>query len=356
MILAGVHHWDSNSLDSVLPRCLMPVALSPLAGYVVDWFGTGGIDEITICANSASRVVRAVLRDGRAFDAAFDYYEDITPRGPAGCLRDVAVESEAETLIVADGSHVPPFDLSALISAHRSSQAAMSVVLSSYDPATGANDGRLRPVGVYAIEARALRDIPASGYCDVKEGLIPALRAANEAVLPYVVHEPDYRVSDLAGYLSTQEYILTRITRGDWVAPDFVRIGDAFVHRSADVASDCRLLGPCLIGPGTRVDRGAIIVGPSVIGSRCRIESKAVVSRSSLWDNTTVFADAHVDGAVLAFGTRVRPRGRVCHTIAVSSEAHWVPRPQTGIWRQRDELGGAAHVTPPATPHVAASR
>jgi len=277
-----------------------------------------------------------VLGGGDSFGASLEYYEDITPRGPAGCLRDVVAESGAQTQVVADGSHIPPFDLNALLAVHRSSNAAMTVVLTSYDPASGLNDGRLRPVGVYVVEARALQEIPPTGYRDIKEGLIPALREAGEPVLPYVVHDPDYRLSDLAGHLATQEYILGRVRRGDLIAADYTRIGDAFVHVRARVDERARLLGSCLIGPHARVEGDAIVIGPTVIGSHCRIESGAVVSRSSLWDSSTVFADAQVDGAVLAYGVRVRPHGRVCHTVVLPPEDYWVPRPQRAVWRRGD--------------------
>src|SRR5512136_164453 len=88
VVLAGVHQWEQNVFEQVLPRTLLPVANSPLISYPLRWLRRGGIDRMTICANSSSHLIQGYLSDEEVLGITPDYYEDIAPRGPAGCLRD----------------------------------------------------------------------------------------------------------------------------------------------------------------------------------------------------------------------------------------------------------------------------
>ena len=55
------------------------------------------------------------MADGTSLSMQLDYLEDATPRGPAGCASDAAMNHTAETFIVVDGTVIPDFDLSLLL-------------------------------------------------------------------------------------------------------------------------------------------------------------------------------------------------------------------------------------------------
>ena len=91
IVLAGVHRWGESEFERLLPRPLLPVAESPLICYALRWLRDGGVRAATICANSESRFVRHCLKDGSEYGLDIRYFEDLTPRGPAGCVRDAGL-------------------------------------------------------------------------------------------------------------------------------------------------------------------------------------------------------------------------------------------------------------------------
>ncbi len=316
VVLAGVHSWGCSDLERVLPRPLLPVAGSPLIGHALAWLRQGGVSSVGVCANSDTPPLRCWLGAGKLLGLNVDYYEDVMPRGPAGCVRDAMLYDTAEHFLVVDGTIVPRLDLRALVESHMNSGAALTVVA---EPVRGMRNGstRLNPIGVYLCSRRVLQYIPERGYQDIKETLIPKLCAAGERVSTCVV-EPGQapRVNSLASYLAVSKWELTRRIKSDPCPADYVARGQAWIHRSARVSPGARLVGPILVEAGAVVEAGAIIVGPTAIGSDCRVAGGAVVSRSALWSSCLVSANAHVDHCVLVngavVGSGLSARGRVC--------------------------------------------
>ena len=89
-------------------------------------------------------------------------------------MRDAASVDEASTFVVADGSTIPTVDLKELVLNHQASGAAATVVVHSESRGSG-NPGLQVPAGIYIFERRALDAVPARGFFDIKEHLIPRL-------------------------------------------------------------------------------------------------------------------------------------------------------------------------------------
>ncbi len=316
VVLAGVHSWGCCDLERVIPRPLLPVAGHPLIGHSLAWLRQGGVTSVGVCANSDTPPLRCWLGTGKSFGLSVDYYEDVMPRGPAGCVRDAMLYDSAEHFLVVDGTVVPRLDLRALVESHLNSGAALTVVV---EPVRGMRNGasRLNPVGVYLGARRVLQHIPDHGYQDIKETLIPKLCAVGERVATCVV-EPGQapRVNSLASYLAVSKWELMRRIKSERCPADYAVRGQAWIHRSARVSPQAKLVGPILVEAEAIVDAGAILVGPTTLGPGCRVAGGAVVSRSALWQASVAGANAHVDHCVLVdgavVGSGLSVRGRVC--------------------------------------------
>lgn len=317
-VLAGVHAWDEQSLDVILPRCLLPVALSPVICYVLRWLSDGGVTDATICANSASRCARQCLADGAHLGMKLDYYEDWMPRGPAGCVRDAGVHTDADLFIVAESSVIPLFPLAELLRRHLDSGATLTVVLTKDRRPKPPGNGNLRPAGLYIFDRRALEHVPEVSYQDIKEVLLPKLRREDEPVVPYVTDQPVPRVSGFESYLAVNEYMVDQLCRGEQALPGYRRIGESLVHSSGRVGPGVNLIGPSLIGPETQIEPGATVVGPAAIGAGCRVDSQALVSRSVIWDGCRISTASAVYRSVLPSRTVLADGGRVNHTLLTS--------------------------------------
>jgi NDP-sugar pyrophosphorylase family protein len=306
VVLAGAYPKGGSSFDRLRPRCLMPVAQSPLVAYALRWLSDGGIRKVTLCANSSAPSLRDFLRDEPDLPPDVNVYEDWMPRGTAGCVRDVGLDPEVHTLVVLDATTIPCLDLPDLLAAHQASEAAVTVV--AYSDVGPACSGRaLNPCGIYVFDRRTLEFVGARGFQDIKETLIPKLHAAGEHVGVHVVPRACPPVLNVETYLAANRWMVTRAVGEDRVPRGYCSHDGALVHVSARVAADARLLGPVMLGPDVVVEEGATIVGPTAIGRGSRIGRGAVVSRTVAWNDCWFGPDSFVDRCLLPDQAAVTP-------------------------------------------------
>lgn len=295
IVLAGTFHWGGSSFDRLLPRPLVPVAQTPLICYALRWLRDAGVARATVCANSAARSVRTCLGDGSSLGMRLDYLEDWTPRGAAGCARDAALRTEAETFIIADGTAVPAVDLGALLETHHSSHAALTVAV--HDDGIGE---RLTPAGIYVFDRRALCVVSERGFQDIKEGLIPRLHQSGERVVTHAAFGACPRVLDAETYLAVNHWTIERVADRPGFLDGYFAIDESLAHPTARIEDGARIVGPVLLGPAVVVRAGATVIGPTALGARTTVDAGALVSRSVTWGDCAVGEQALVDRCLLA--------------------------------------------------------
>lgn len=314
IVLAGVHAWGDCPLENAVCRPLLPVASRPLITHALTWIRKSGINGATVCGNSDTGALRQRLGNGKSLGIALEYFEDVMPRGPAGCVRDAAATSTADLFVVVDGTIVPRVDLEAVIAHHLRADAVVTLVAAEVD-------GCCEPLGIYVFARCVLDRISPTGYQDIKEALIPALYARGERVVTHVVRGPQaVRVTDAASYLGVNIWATEQVFRSDELPAEGRRNGDACVHPSAHVDPRARFVGPVLVGPNSMIGADALIVGPCTIGAGTRVGAEAVVSRSAVWDRCTVGDGAIVDHCVLADGARLEPGMIVRETVCLPQQ------------------------------------
>jgi NDP-sugar pyrophosphorylase family protein len=306
IVLAGSFPWSDLPLDRLLPRPLVPVAHQPLIAYTLRWLRQGRVPEVVVCLNAASRPVRHALAEVGAEFLGLDFYEDVLPRGPAGCARDVALAGSAETFVVADAAAIPMVGLVDVLQTHRASGAVATVVVQREPPRDGGSD-RSRPVGIYIFDRRALERVPGKGFQDIKENLIPQLYRAGEHVSAHVISGDSPRVLGAQTYLEVNHWAVMRLIEQSVAPEGYVRRDDALIHASASVDAGAQMMGPILIGPDSKVLPGATLVGPMVLGTACTVALDAIVSRTVAWNRCRVSARSVVDACVLADDAIVPP-------------------------------------------------
>lgn len=316
IILAGAHVWKSDSLEYAYPRLLWPVANTPLVEHILVWLAETRVRTVMICANNATRALRLHLREPASHGLDIRYYEDRLPRGPAGCASDAAAIVPADHYVVLDGSVVPALDLGALLDFHEQADAAVTIVVDGAPLGPDDLQRESTPTDIYVFAAHALRQVPATGYRDIKEMLIPQLHDSGARIMTYLAERHCPRINGLESYFVVQDWMLDRIRRGDVAAAEYVRSNGTYLHAAARVAGTARFLGPVMVGPQTRIGDGAMIVGPTVIGSRCTIGRGSVIGRCVLWDDCQVGTRARLEQCLVTSGSSIEPGavdvGSVC--------------------------------------------
>lgn len=304
VVLSGTLQWGGCPLDDASPRPLLPVANRPLIDHALRWLCDGGIRSATICANSHTDAIERVLNGLLPVKLEVDYWEDVAPRGPAGCVRDASQGLDCAHLVVVESAVIPQVDLKKLLAAHVETGAALTVVLAGDGLCTGSEmDGQsLRPTGVYVFDKRALERVPDAGYQDIKEGLVPNLYARGELVAPYRSEGPAVRVTEAESYLAVNSWMLRRIAADSIGYESFGRVGEALIHPTASVDGSAQIIGPVLVGADSSIGRGVSIIGPTSIGDGCEIAKDALVMRSSIWHNCSVGQSSVLDRCIMTAG------------------------------------------------------
>jgi len=304
VVLVGTHPWASSAFDRLLPRTLLPIAHRPLLSYALFWLHGGGISDVTVCANRETQALESRLVRHVPEGMAAIYREDTMPRGAAGAFRDAAVASSAKTFVVADGSAIPNVNIGDLLAAHAAGAAAVTVLVHA-EPSRHGNPGLQVPSGIYVFDRSALDFIPANGFFDIKENLIPALYRAGQRVIVHETTTASPRVLDASSYLAVNEHMVEHLVNNGEGLDGYVRSGQSLIHREAIVAEDAVLVGPLLVGPGALIMSRAVIVGPTSIGRDARIGSGVLVSRSAIWRRCSIGDHSVADRCILSDDTVV---------------------------------------------------
>ncbi len=343
IVLAGSPHSSDSPFDRVLRDPLVPVAQTPIICYPIEWLRRAGVGHAIVCAGSATSALRASFGDGLALGLPMGYFEDVEPRGPAGCAHDAARRSHASVFVVVEGCMIPGLDLAALIAAHRRSRAIATVVVEVERRRRSLGPALDVAGGIYVFDRRALESVPTRGYHDIKEGLLERLYKAGERVLKYEVPGLAPRVLDWPTYSSVNRWLISRSVEQPGFLSEYRRVGDALIHPSASVASTARLCGPVIVGPAARIADHALVVGPTSIGTRSQVGTFASVSRTVVWEDCLVGAAAIVDASLLATGATVQLDEQVFGAVVIPP--HSVPRAATS-WIARFQAPAVA--VPPA--------
>ncbi len=301
IVLAGSYHWGDTAFERMFRGPLLPVAQVPVICYPLGWLRDGGVTEARICANSMTAPVQQHLGSGDRLGVALEYYEDHSPRGPAGCARDAAAMSNADTFVVVEGSMIPTVDLSALLDAHRASGASATLVVEVDRRRRAIEGADLRlPGGIYVLNRDVLETVATNGYQDIKEGLLERLYKTGNRVMTYELSGLSPRVLDYPTYTSVNRWLTAKAVENQTYLANYVRVGDALIHPSAEVDPSARLVGPVIVGPHASIGEDAMVVGASTIGRGSVVAAGALVSRSIVWSNCWVGAAAVVDDTLLA--------------------------------------------------------
>ena len=305
---------SGGPFERLLRGPLAPVAQTPIVHHAFDWLQQARVGEAIVCANDWNAAVRDAFGSGKSVGLSLGYYESHEPRGSAGAVHDAARRSSARTFVAVSGCMIPRVDLGAVLAAHRRARAAMTTVVEIERRARGRGSLPASTGGICVVDRRALTAVPARGALDLRE-LAQRLRERGERVETHEVHGLAPRVYDEESYASVSRWLVPRVVEQPRFLAGYVRRGAALIHPMAWVAPTARLLGPVIVGPGTRIEEEALVVGPVSIGLRARIGARATISSTVLWDECTVGAGATVDDSLLADGATVAAGERVARAV-----------------------------------------
>ncbi|HUW83334.1 MAG TPA: NDP-sugar synthase [Phycisphaerae bacterium] len=319
VMLAGDCGYAQNPLAAAVPRGLWPVFDRPAASHLVDQLRALGCQGVGVCANGNCSLFAEALDGCVADAAALAFVEDQLPRGAAGCVADVASKVGRDRFIVLQTNMLWDTRLPNVLTHHIQRSADLTVVVTP-----NPNDASLRPAGIYILEPCVFDFIQPTSYQDIKEQVIPAMVKAGRRVEAFALPEGYFAWHDTSTYLDAlgralacPEHFGISLASMREVAPS------VHVAPSAEVSPSARIYGPAAVLGGASIQPGAVIVGPVVVGPGSRIGRSAVITESILWSGATIENDCYVSCSVIGDGVTVTTAAMNCAVLPSHRERRW---------------------------------
>lgn len=175
----------------------------------------------------------------------------------------------------------------------------------------------LRPAGLYCCNRKALEHIPAKGFFDIKEQLIPQLLRSGMSVGAIALRRCTFEITTWTAYLQALRSSLTGHYLDDSgyksVAPG-IWYGD-----DVQISPKARIVGPAFLDHGCRLDDGAVVMGPSLLGPNSVVARDTWLVRVAAPAGLAMPPDTMIaDGLLCSGGSR-----------SLSNAAHAVRSPET---------------------------
>ncbi len=268
-----------------------------------------GVDEAVICAYGGASELKQAARGTNSMKLHF--VDEPLPVGNAGCIRDAYDGDRHTVFIVLQASMMSPPDVDLLLQMCRIHKSSLTVVLGSVQPGGG-------PPGIapeiYVCDPGVVEYMPAQGYFDIKEGLIPTMVKARQIVGAVTLPRRTCCFRDGATYLAALGHWL----RGDGSSGDLQSAGlvktsqNLWQADGASIDSNVITDGPVVVMNRARITGPSVIFGPTLIEADVSVGRDSIIDSSALWGGASVGSHCHVCQSVITHNVSV-PDHSVMH-------------------------------------------
>lgn len=324
VILAAGESKRTRPLTLHRPKPLIPLLDRPLLAHILDEL-VGLVERATLVVSYRADMIEAAFGDAYR-GISLRYARQALVNGTAGALLAAGLIDEPFFLLYGDN----------LVAR----EDVLGVCRGRYGVA-GLPVPDARSFGVLAVEGGLVRRI-VEKPADPPPGALanPGIFQLDAAVFPLLAQiapspRGELELTDLVEAIAASSPVLPHICTGHWVpvgtpwealsAAQFLAArrpdGPVYVHPTAAVHPEARLVGPTAIGPGCRVGAGALVEA-SVLGPGASVEEGAQVRHSWLDDEAAVGAGAQLVSRPFP---ELRPtaelRGALDHALLVTRGA-----------------------------------
>jgi NDP-sugar pyrophosphorylase family protein len=317
LILAGGKGTRLRPLTLNTPKPIVPVANAPFLLYQIDLLRSADIEEVILSLSYQPRKIEDLLKDGADYGIGIRYAVEGTPLGTGGAFKNAEDQIDSTT-VVFNGDVLTGLDLSAVIAAHKKTDAVATIVLtpvenpSAYGLVETESDGSVRRfiekpgpdeitcntinAGVYVLEPSVLRYMPKDEPYSFERGLFPTLLERKERVVSFILDKYWIDIGTPKKYLEVHHDILA----GKFSSK---RVPESQLDRSS-LPSGAVVDNKSIIDADVTI-RSGVRIENSVIGRNCKIEEGAHIIDSVIWPGNTLDSGSRVEGAIIGKGCYV---------------------------------------------------
>ena len=337
MVLCAGFGTRLRPLTDKVPKPLVPVCGLPLLQYNFALLYQAGVREVVINthhlgAEMEKGAAELAKRIGLSLEVSREGKHIL---GTGGGVRHAAQLLGQGTFFLLNGDMLFDVDLAAALAAHKAHKATATMVLAPYPKgatygAVELDDGnRVRRVagrgappepglvrthftGVHVMEPEVIARLPAEGEADINRTAYVRLIHDGAAVHGFM--QSGYwgdlgaprsflraNLDVLDGKVPLQRFLPGSDPREGMLE----KAPGVFVHPTAMLDSQAKLIGPAIIGPRCMISPDAQVGPHAVLGAGVRVDPGAVVERAACWDGTHLGGGERVVDSIAAPGVRM---------------------------------------------------
>ncbi|MFC0473522.1 sugar phosphate nucleotidyltransferase [Halalkalibacter kiskunsagensis] len=355
VIMAGGKGTRLRPLTCNVPKPMVPLVQKPVMQYSIELLKKYGITDIAVTVQYLPDVIRDYFGDGSKFGVNLTYFEETTPLGTAGSVKQAEAFLD-EPFIVVSGDALTDFDLSAGIDFHEKKESLVTIFMKQVECPlefgvimTNEQDKIVRflekpswsevfsdtvNTGIYIMDPSIFSYIEEDQVVDFSKDVFPKLLAEESAMFGYAADGYWSDIGNLKQYRQAHCDLLNRSLdasiQGTEIEPSI------WVGENVIIEEGAKIEGPVSIGSNTIIRSGARLAEHTVIGSDSTISNRASLKRSVVWNGGYLGDDCELRGSTLCQGITVGTKATVYedavighHTI-IGEEAK--VQPEVKVW------------------------
>jgi len=367
VIMAGGKGTRLRPLTSDTPKPMVPLLNRPCMEYTIDLLKRHGITEIAVTLQFLPDAIRNEFGDGSRYGVSLVYFEETTPLGTAGSVKNCADFLDGRFIVIS-GDTLTDIDLTAAIAFHEQKQALATLILTQVETplefgvVMTDESGRIirfleKPTwaevfsdtvntGIYVCEPEVLSSIEENREVDFSKEVFPLFLREGKPMYGYAAAGYWSDIGSLAVYRQAQFDMLEGKVRLEIKAQEIApRI---FLESHVRIDSSVRLEGPVYIGENVHLQAGASIGPYSVLGTNAVVATGTNLSRAIVWENTLIGKKTEMTGATICRNVQIAESVLVGEGAVIGDNCHLgaksVVKAGVKIWPDK-EVGESATVS-----------
>ena len=337
VILVGGQGTRLRPLTCNTPKPMIPLMNQPFIEHMLEQLRDQGIDEVVLAVQYLADHFRKALGDGSRLGLKIHIIEEPQARGTAGAVKNVEYLLDGTTFVF-NGDVMTDLDLRAMLDFHHERGSKLTIALTPVEDPTAFGlvetdaNGRItrfleKPraedvttdminAGTYIVEPELFRYVPPNEHYMFERGLFPVVLQTGDPMYGYPSRAYWTDVGQPATYLEVHHDILIGKVRYQFRGQ---QIADrVWLEDGADIHDSAQIVGPVVLGPEVRVERGARIIGPTVIGARSVIGTNAMIEGAVLWEDNIIGEGASLRSCVVGRGNRIGAKAHIADGTIIS--------------------------------------
>lgn len=354
--MAGGKGTRLRPLTCQLPKPMVPLLGRPCMEYIIDLLKRSGITQIGVTMQFMPEMIRNHFGDGRDFGVELHYFEEDSPLGTAGSVKNAGSFLD-ERFVVISGDALTDFDLDLAIDYHARKRALATIVLTrvhrplEYGVVMTDEEGKVirfleKPdwselfsdtvnTGIYVLEPEALQGVAEGKEQDFSNDLFPLLMKRGEPLYGYISEGYWSDIGNLEQYRQAQFDMLDgkvkAALKGSELYPGI------YVEDGVTLPAGCgEWSGPIYIGQGSVIEETAKLDAYCVLGAGNRIGRGSALRQTVMWDRNEIGEHNEITGATLCSRIRCYPETVIADEAVVGSHCTIGPNthvlPRVKIW------------------------